>query len=274
MKGKILGYSETDGTGAISGEDGARYKFVKGNWRGERPPTSGTPVDFDIAEGAAIDIYPTPGLNLAGLGASLSTGLEAGLNKVVPQLESLSAKPETGKVVGLFTGSLATPLALLVLASAFLTAIKAGGALAMKTGGISFSLLGLGDLMELLEAGSEYSDGLSSSLQLVKWLLPLRFLTFAAALWVIWATWARKPLVRPQLVAGILAVLTGLLVILLRSAILGAIEDALGEFGGLVPDGVLKTGFAPWLLLLAGTGLILASRGILRNPLAAKAPAA
>lgn len=57
MKGKILGYSDADG-GAISGDDGMRYRFAISDWRGAGVPGAGGLVDFDMADGRAIDIYP------------------------------------------------------------------------------------------------------------------------------------------------------------------------------------------------------------------------
>lgn len=60
MKGDILGYSDVDG-GAITGEDGARYRFGKSDWRGADLPVAGGRVDFDVADGRAIDIYPLAG---------------------------------------------------------------------------------------------------------------------------------------------------------------------------------------------------------------------
>ena len=53
MKGKILGYSEADGSGAISAEDGSRHRFTRADWRGDKPPATGMVVDFE-SEGGAV----------------------------------------------------------------------------------------------------------------------------------------------------------------------------------------------------------------------------
>lgn len=59
MRGKILGFDAAGGTGAISGSDGKRYTFDKGEWRGDGPPTPGVYVDFDSADGSnATALFP------------------------------------------------------------------------------------------------------------------------------------------------------------------------------------------------------------------------
>ena len=50
MRGTIIGFDADTNTGAISGEDGGRYDFVRLEWRGGRQPSRGTVVDF-VPEG-------------------------------------------------------------------------------------------------------------------------------------------------------------------------------------------------------------------------------
>ena len=58
MKGSILDYSIQTNSGIISGDDQNRYKFTGAEWRGQRPPTRGDRVDFDIdSTGNAIQIF-------------------------------------------------------------------------------------------------------------------------------------------------------------------------------------------------------------------------
>ena len=58
MKGSILDYSIQTNSGIISGDDQNRYKFTGAEWRGQRPPTRGDRVDFDIdPTGNAIQIF-------------------------------------------------------------------------------------------------------------------------------------------------------------------------------------------------------------------------
>ena len=59
MRGKVLGFDAAGGTGAISGGDGKRYSFTRGEWRGDGSPTPGVYVDFDSADGAtATALFP------------------------------------------------------------------------------------------------------------------------------------------------------------------------------------------------------------------------
>lgn len=55
MKGQVLGFDGS--TGAITGEDGKRYRFSKEQWRDDRPAAAKDHVDF-VAEGEqATEIY-------------------------------------------------------------------------------------------------------------------------------------------------------------------------------------------------------------------------
>jgi hypothetical protein len=58
MRGTVLGYEANNAAGAIRGEDGARYSFVRNEWKSAFKPAPGALVDF-IASGAdAREIYP------------------------------------------------------------------------------------------------------------------------------------------------------------------------------------------------------------------------
>ncbi len=60
MRGKVLSYSDLDGTGLISGDDGERYAFTRGDLGGGvRSVVPGTDVDFEVEDGAARNIYVT-----------------------------------------------------------------------------------------------------------------------------------------------------------------------------------------------------------------------
>lgn len=58
MKGSVLDYSDESGQGLISGNDGARYRFERGEWRGSVPCRAGVAVDFLVSGDAAQSIYP------------------------------------------------------------------------------------------------------------------------------------------------------------------------------------------------------------------------
>lgn len=62
MKGNILDFSIQTNTGIISGDDQNRYNFTSAEWRGQRPPTRGDRVDFDVDNtGNAIQIFTALG---------------------------------------------------------------------------------------------------------------------------------------------------------------------------------------------------------------------
>jgi uncharacterized membrane protein YhaH (DUF805 family) len=58
MRGRILGYSETEYKGLIAGQDGQRYEFVRMDWYGRSEPAPGMEVDFQADSGKAKNIYP------------------------------------------------------------------------------------------------------------------------------------------------------------------------------------------------------------------------
>jgi len=58
MRGKVLSYSDLEGTGLISGDDGVRYTFVRGALQnGVRIVAPGTEVDFQVEDGKAVGVY-------------------------------------------------------------------------------------------------------------------------------------------------------------------------------------------------------------------------
>lgn len=247
MKGKILGFSEAEGTGAIVAEDGARHKFARADWRGERAPAAGVTVDFESEGGMAKEIYPVTGAALAALG------------NINVDLSGLSASPEGAKVAALFTRSLAVPLALLVLLACFMNALTSPVQ--------SATLLGLGQTMDQLTmaaAAGEMMGADTSGIGTVKTLMALRFGAPLAALWLIWAAWAGKPEKLPMLATGGAAILAALLVVMLKSAILSALPEMVREQA----SAGISLGLGVWLLLLAGGALIAAGLGKIRNPLA------
>lgn len=57
MRGRVLGYDQATGYGAITGEDGQRYQFVPADWKHPAAPISGQLVDFVGDDGQASAIY-------------------------------------------------------------------------------------------------------------------------------------------------------------------------------------------------------------------------
>ena len=247
MRGKILGFDEAAGTGAIAAEDGSRCKFTRADWRGEKPPVAGMNVDFENAGGMAGDIYPVTGAAMAALG---NLNVDIG---------GLTESPQGAKLAGLFTRSLAVPLALLVLLACFLSALV--------TPMQSATLIGLGEAMGDLgraAAAQEMLGGSKSGFDTVQTLLIFRFAAPLTALWLIWAAWSGKAERLPMLAAGAASIIAALLVVMLRSSILSMAPDFARE---RLAAGI-GLGLGIWLLFLAGGALVAAGLGKLRNPLA------
>jgi TM2 domain-containing membrane protein YozV/cold shock CspA family protein len=58
MRGKVLTFSDLDGTGLISGDDGHRYGFVRAALQaGATTVSAGAEVDFQIEGAAAVGVY-------------------------------------------------------------------------------------------------------------------------------------------------------------------------------------------------------------------------
>jgi TM2 domain-containing membrane protein YozV len=61
VRGTILGFDARSGAGKISGDDGARYSFARGEWHGKTPPAAGQHIDFESSGTDALAIYPVRG---------------------------------------------------------------------------------------------------------------------------------------------------------------------------------------------------------------------
>lgn len=57
MDGRVLHFAADEQTGLIRGSDGQRYPFAAADWRSPHPPAPGDGVDFDVAEGGAVEIF-------------------------------------------------------------------------------------------------------------------------------------------------------------------------------------------------------------------------
>lgn len=248
MKGKILGFDEATGKGAISADDGTRHKFDRADWRGgDKAPAPGLVVDFESENGGAREIYPVGGSAMTALGT------------IGADLGALTESEQGARIAALMTRSLAVPLALLVLLACFLSALTSPVQ--------SATLIGLGNAMDDLgrvAAAQEMLGGGKSGFDTVQTLLILRFAAPLTALWLIWAAWSGKSERLPMLVTGAASIVAALMVVMLRSAILSMVPDFVRD---RMADGI-SLGIGTWLLLLAGAALIAAGLGKLRNPLA------
>lgn len=247
MKGKILGFNEVEGSGAISAEDGSRHSFIEADWRGQRPPQAGMTVDFESADGAAKEIYP------------VTSGAMAALGSMNTDLGGLSGSPEGARIAAMLTGSLAAPLALVVIAACFMSAITSPM--------MSVNLIDLGKVLDGLNfagAAASIAGEQDSGAGAAGALLMLRFVAPLSALWLIWAAWSGKHERAAMLVTGIAAIGAGLLVIGLRSSALSMLPD----FVRAEASEVINLGLGTWVLLASGAALVAAFAGKLRNPLA------
>lgn len=288
MKGRILGFTPSSGTGTITGDDGKRYGFSVAEWRSDKPISAGVAVDFELKGEEAIGIYPVAGT--------------AGID-----VAALSSSPVVAKARTLATTTLAFPLAILLLIACLMPAINS-----VARNGQGLSLVGLGPIVTELagearaereEAESEAKDFSDREQQLQKviaetgpgtqigmfgsggtagdalkelqderdkaaarrhghgvaFLLNVMWLVYAVpllALALIALSWTGRPLRSVPLAAGISTVIAfGLLWNLTALASVG-------------DESMLTLGFGAWIVLLTGIALILAGLGKIRNPLA------
>ena len=68
MRGKVLSYDDATAQGLISGDDGARYAFTRGDLNELRATSTGTNVDFNVVEGRATSIYALQGGTVGQVG--------------------------------------------------------------------------------------------------------------------------------------------------------------------------------------------------------------
>lgn len=61
MRGIVTDYDEDRGAGAVRGEDGIRYPFTGGDWKGSTPPDQGIEVDFFPEDEVATRVFPVAG---------------------------------------------------------------------------------------------------------------------------------------------------------------------------------------------------------------------
>lgn len=247
MQGRILGFDEAAGTGMVSGEDGKRYRFARADWRGSGAARAGVAVDFDANGDAAAEIYPVVAARSAGAAAAAAGASDAG-----------------AKVKAMFTESLATPLALLVLIACVLPAISSPVQ--------SVSLFGLdSSIGRSLGAAATFMG--NSSVSGMSDMLIVRFLAPLAAVALIVLAWLEKPLGVPMIVAGAVAILIALFVFAYKSAIVATFDQMTGGFAryGVPSAGsMIGIGIGIWLLAIAGIALVVAGMGKIHNPLRAK----
>jgi len=61
MQGSVIGFDPASNRGAIGGQDGNRYEFVRGEWRARAEPVAGMAVDFAADGARASAIFAVAG---------------------------------------------------------------------------------------------------------------------------------------------------------------------------------------------------------------------
>ena len=86
MKGQILDFSVQQNEGIISTTEGARYKFIGSEWKGDIQPKRGMWVDFEVQDNRAVAVYRALG-NSVGL--NMGASAPNGKNRIVAALFAL-----------------------------------------------------------------------------------------------------------------------------------------------------------------------------------------
>ena len=86
MKGQILDFSVQQNEGIISTTEGALYKFIGSEWKGDIQPKRGMWVDFEVKDNRAVAVYRALG-NSVGLNMGVSA--PNGKNRIVAALFAL-----------------------------------------------------------------------------------------------------------------------------------------------------------------------------------------
>jgi hypothetical protein len=287
MKGKVLGFTASSGTGTITGEDGRRYGFAASEWRSDKPAAAGLAVDFELRGEEAVGIYPVTAAAI--------------------DVVALSSSPAVLKARSLAMGTLAFPLAILLLIACIMPAINS-----LARGGQGLSLLSLGPVVtelsgradaerEMAESRAKDFEEREARLQSViastgpgtpigwfgsggtagealkelqderakaapeeshpgAFLLNFMWLVYAVpllALALIGLSWTGRALRTASLAAGLSGVVAFALLWNLTS--LATIGDGIS---------MLTLGFGAWIMLLTSIALLLSGFGKIRNPLA------
>ncbi|MBB5986894.1 hypothetical protein [Sphingobium lignivorans] len=300
MKGRILGFDASTGSGAITSESGERFTFVAAQWRGQQAIQNGLTVDFEPMSGVATEIYP------------VGKGLE-----VPVDLSHLAASPAVQKIRALGMTTLVFPLAALLLVATLLPMVStiqgsfslwslgtlqrqvsanpflgngnvAGAERALaeldaREAALQRPMTGFGGmpidngpaLQRVAEARASMEARLSAArmARTANALLGLRWLVPLLAALLLWFCWMGKSTRTIALVTGGVSIVTAIAVFAYRQSIVtfaGAGENAIGAMVSANLEAAISVAIGTWLMGLIGVALVLAALGIVRNPLAAR----
>ena len=106
MKGKVLGFDPTSGTGAITGDDGNRYNFAAADNKSPAPLKPNDTVDFEVDGSAAKNIYAVKTGFSMPTGGGASSGAAVGAGAGGDYAAMILAKPNVIWAAVIILGSL------------------------------------------------------------------------------------------------------------------------------------------------------------------------
>lgn len=136
MRGKVLSYQDLEGTGIISGDDGKRYSFVRGDLQdGVRTVRVGADVDFQIDGDKAAAIY------VMGSGSAAADSL----NEAVESFSSGEKNKVVAGILAILLGALGIHKFYLGLTQPgiIMLLVTLVGSIAFGLGPMAMGLLGL-----------------------------------------------------------------------------------------------------------------------------------
>ncbi|HRH20145.1 MAG TPA: TM2 domain-containing protein [Brevundimonas sp.] len=136
MRGKVLSYQDLEGTGIISGDDGKRYSFVRGDLQdGVRTVRVGADVDFQIDGEKAAAIY------VMGSGSAAADSL----NEAVESFSSGEKNKVVAGILAILLGALGIHKFYLGLTQPgiIMLLVTLVGSIAFGLGPMAMGLLGL-----------------------------------------------------------------------------------------------------------------------------------
>ncbi|MEQ1617260.1 MAG: hypothetical protein ABL883_02815 [Terricaulis sp.] len=275
MKGRILGFDAATGAGAVNGEDGNRYSFASGDYKGPRAAAAGEDVDFVVKDGKATEIYPLKSgasIDLSGIGAALG---------------GAASSPGGANVMGIVRNQPQTLLALIMLIAVFFMPFvqMSMGPL----GSTGTTVLGLPSQVELMKPAlqgtantpdaqiaqmAEYSpemaiqtraarDSARSNL-MVSNLIHLVWLLPAGSAWLMFTNLTNKRNQLHELIVGGLGIAAVLLFFFGKSMVIGQV-GGMGQEAAAMASAAIQLGFGGWLIGLAGAGLVATGLGIVKQ---------
>lgn len=259
MKGQVLGF---DGqAGAISGEDGQRYRFTLADWKGERPPQGRDAVDFLPAGTDATEVYcvqSSLGAALGGIGASARSRLgdSASSPDTVKARAFVAERPQ---VIVAGVALLASLFLGFATGTSSVTAVGFPGMLSTAASQLS-QVSGL--MGGLLGRAGERAAPSTGGLQLASLIAYLLYLIPVLAAFAIYRDAVGKRMAVLEIALGVLCIGSIAIYTIGKSSLVGLFANM--PFGGAAA-GSIGFGFGGYVLVLCGILLLLTATGRVRR---------